>query len=340
MSRDFFQYIRQMNLSVRNISAQIISGPSCGTRALWQADTLVYSEGSEKVWLEVSKQLSDIRGPKIIDIGCNSVFCETLSDTPKLIICGCGHVSIPVITMAKMLGFQVTAIDDRPVFCDHARTALADEVICDNFSNALTEVSDSQNNYYVIVTRGHRYDLECLKQIIPRAHTYVGMIGSRARVAKIKTELLSEGYLQSDIDAVHMPIGLKIKAETPEEIAVSIIAEIIQIKNETYASYHYSKEMLKALAEKSPEYRQALATIVSRRGSAPRSAGTKMLILETGQTIGTVGGGCAEAAILQKALYCIRHQTPTLVHVDMSGQNAEEDGMVCGGVIDVFIDLL
>ena len=340
MSRDFFQYIRQLNLSVQNISAQIISGPSCGARALWQAGTLVFCDGPKDIWQKVSSQLSDIHGPKIIAIGDTSVFCETLSDTPKLIICGCGHVSVPVIMMVKMLGFHVTAIDDRPTFCDHARAVQADEVICDNFTDALSKIRGSQNNYYVIVTRGHRYDLECLKNILPRAHTYVGMIGSRARVAKIKTELLDNGYNKEAVESVHMPIGLKIKAETPEEIAVSIIAEIIQVKNETYASYHYSKEMLKALTDEACECRQALATIVSRRGSAPRSAGTKMLVLENGQTIGTVGGGCAEAAILQKALYCIRHQTRTLVHIDMTGQNAEADGMVCGGVIDVFIDLI
>lgn len=342
-SREFFQYISQMNLSVQNISAQIISGPSSGAKALWQSGQCVFcddADGLDRIWSKVSTHLLDIHGPEILDIHGTHIFCETLSDIPKLIICGCGHVSIPVITMAKMLGFSVTAIDDRPIFCDHARLAQADCVICDNFSDALASVKDSQNNYYVIVTRGHRYDIECLKQIIPRPHTYVGMIGSRGRVAKIKTELLENGYNETDIEAVHMPIGLKIKAETPEEIAVSIIAQIIQIKNETYASYHYSKEMLKSLTCDTLSLKQALATIVCRHGSAPRSAGTKMLVMENGQTSGTIGGGCAEAAILQKALYCIHHQRRDLVHVDMSGQTAGEEGMACGGVIDVFIDLI
>lgn len=334
----FFKHISEMNKTLHNVSLMVISGPNCGEKALWSDAGYIYTSKDLPLWECLASSLSEVNGPILKDCDGNTIFCEALSSPPNMIICGCGHVSLPIITIGKLLGFHVTAIDDRPQFCDNARRACADRVICDNFADGLKQVPEDKNNYFIIVTRGHRYDIECLETLIHRAHTYIGMMGSKVRIKAVKETLISKGIDEALLDTVHMPIGLKIKAETPEEIAVSITSEIIQVKNEAYATYSYSKEMLKALLEPSDQGGCALVTILRRRGSAPRSTGTKMLVLESGRIVGTIGGGCAEAAVFQKALRCIRENKTEIVHVDMTGREAEEEGMVCGGVIDVFIE--
>ena len=280
-----FKYIQNMNRSIHNVSLLITEGPYEGQRALWTNEGFIYQTAPLPLWSEISSKLQNISGPTLLQFENHRIFCETLGSTPHLIICGCGHVSMAIIALGKMLGFHVTAIDDRPSFCDHARKNLADEVICNNFEDALKSIPDDANNYFVIVTRGHRYDMSCLSILLNKPHTYIGMMGSKVRIRNLKQSMINEGYDQALLDQVHMPIGLAIKAETPEEIAVSILSEIIQIKNETYATYHYSKEMLLALTNEQPDCPYALTTILQRRGSAPRNAGTKMLVFENGQTI-------------------------------------------------------
>lgn len=334
----FFKKVSEINKKIHNVSLMIVDGIHCGEKALWTENGFIYMSSDLPVWQALEPELSQVKGPVLKTFDGYHIFCEALASQPNMIICGCGHVSMPIITIGKMLGFHVTAIDDRPAFCDNARRTGADHVICDNFSDALTQIPEDKNNYFIIVTRGHRYDMECLSSIINRSHTYIGMMGSKVRIRALKENMQAQGLSREQLDAVHMPIGLKIKAETPEEIAVSITSEIIQVKNEAHASYNYSKEMLAELLSPSEDCRCALVTILKRRGSAPRSAGTKMLVLESGKIIGTIGGGCAEASVFQKALLCIKANRTEIVHVDMTGRQAEEDGMVCGGVIDVFIE--
>ena len=267
------------------------------------------------------------------------VFRERIGRQPKLIICGAGHVSVPIIKMGKMLGFAVTVLEDRPKFADNARAAGADMVICESFEKALEGIHGDSDSWFVIVTRGHRYDTICLENILHKTYAYVGMMGSRRRVAIVKDQLEESGISRETLDAVHTPIGLKIGAETPEEIAVSVMAEIIQVKNSREKGGGYSGEMLEALV--SEEGRKKLAaTIVSRKGSAPRSVGTKMLIFEDGTTVDTIGGGCVESEIMQKALLMMRAGEPRfqVCRVDMTADAAEDEGMVCGGVVEVMME--
>lgn len=276
--------------------------------------------------------------PAIRSLGEQEIFIEKLGGSKRLVICGAGHVSIALVRISKMIGFQVTVIDDRPTFCDHARAAGADEVICEPFAKVLRAMDDADAPYFVVVTRGHQYDVDCMHEILSKRHSYIGMMGSRVRVRHLKETLLEEGYDQPLIGSVHMPIGLSIGAQTPEEIAVSIIAEIIECRHKEKEDYHYSREMLKALC--SPEENiknKALATIIVKKGCGPRHAGTKMIIMADGRLIGTIGGGCAEAAIIQKARYCMQQSICAREHVDMTGAEAAENGLVCGGVMDVFI---
>jgi xanthine dehydrogenase accessory factor len=241
------------------------------------------------------------------------------------------------------------------LFADNARRANADNVICDSFQHAMNSIEGSNDTYFVIVTRGHRYDIECLRMAVKKPHAYVGMMGSRRRVHLVKEQLKAEGISEEILDKVHTPIGLDIGAETPEEIAVSIIAEIIKEKNNDRRSIVYSKEIIPYITGADKSHGSAvLCTIVYKRGSAPRESGTKMVILEDGTTVGTIGGGCAESDVIQKGLYMLRaeqRETLTkseaslaqqrrteLITVNMTTDEAEEAGMVCGGTIMVFME--
>ena len=283
---------------------------------------------------------TDRRLPSVLEFDFGKVFAEKVGGGQQMIICGAGHVSIALLRMARMVGFHVTVIDDRPAFCNKAREAGADEVICEPFSQALEAIDDRNEPYFVIVTRGHQYDVDCMHAILGKRHSYIGMMGSRVRVKNLKAGLLEEGYDQMLLDSVHMPIGLKIGAATPEEIAVSIIAEMIQCRRSCTEDYCYSSDMQKMLAHPAEDIKRALATIIVKKGCGPREAGTKMVVLEDGRIIGTIGGGCAEAEAITKARYCMREGVSALEHVDMTGREAAENGLVCGGIMDIWIQPL
>ena len=271
------------------------------------------------------------------------IFRERIGVRKKLYICGGGHVSMPIIRIGKMIGFSVTVLEDRPKFADNARAAGADQVLCEPFGDGLGRIPGDEDSWFVIVTRGHRYDTECLECILRKRHAYVGMMGSRRRVAIVKDQLHQKGVSRELLDSVHTPIGLKIGAETPEEIAVSIMAEIIQEKNKNRRRGGFTREILKAVLDASEaETKKVLATIAARKGSAPREAGTKMLVYRDGRCVGTIGGGCLEADIFQKALRMMteEHPSPVLYHADMTGRDAEDEGMVCGGLVDVLLEPL
>lgn len=154
--------------------------------------------------------------------------------TPKrLVLLGGGHVARPTAHLAAMVGFRVTVIDDRAEFADRNRFPEAAEVrVVPDFDRALSDVPVDGNTYIVIVTRGHLHDRTVLIQALRTPAAYVGMIGSRRKRDAIFGALLKQGFGQADIDRVYSPIGLNIGAETPEEIAVSIVAELIRIRAE------------------------------------------------------------------------------------------------------------
>lgn len=267
----------------------------------------------------------------------------------KMIVCGAGHVSMPIIRMGKMLGFHVTVLEDRPLYADHAREAGADTVICDAFTTALELVKGGLDAYFIVVTRGHRYDLECLRSILYQESAYVGMMGSRVRSGEVRKTLIAEGFSKEIVERLHSPIGLPIGGETPEEIAVSVMAEIVQVreqirkqrKPDPHIPGEYTQEILEAvLAE--DERKRCLATIIMRKGSAPRSIGTKMVIFEDGICAGTIGGGCVEAEVVQEALHMLRQaeKERRILHINMLPEQAEEEGMVCGGLVDIALELI
>ncbi|NLG03188.1 MAG: xanthine dehydrogenase [Clostridia bacterium] len=265
----------------------------------------------------------------------------------KLVICGGGHVSSALLRASSHMGFERYVIEDRPSFAAKVKADGAETVICEAFEQALNQIESDEDTYFVIVTRGHRYDLDCLKKILKKPYAYVGMMGSRVRVKEAKQVLWQEGFDPALLEGLHAPIGLAIGAEMPEEIAISILAQLIQVRAEKMKERGQSKiiegmtkELLEA-ALQNDERRKMMATIVSRRGSAPRKAGAKMLIYEDGMTVGTIGGGCMEAKVIHEAVLAMhQNEMERQVVIEMLPEEAENEGMVCGGVIEVNIERL
>lgn len=149
----------------------------------------------------------------------------------QLIICGGGHVGQAVAKAARLLDFNVTVIDDRTEFA--SRDKFPDpkiDLIAEDFIAGLKSLKITPASHLVIVTRGHRHDEICLRQVIDQPARYIGMIGSRRRTTTIRQRLLKEGIPPDLLHRVHSPIGLDIGAQTPEEIAFAIMAEIVLVR--------------------------------------------------------------------------------------------------------------
>ncbi|MDF2472364.1 MAG: hypothetical protein K0R21_146 [Anaerocolumna sp.] len=337
----FYTAIQSLDKHKTNIAITVVSGIFAGEHLLLSDGVKVYESKDSIDWEPITRQIPQLKKSQTITINNEKVFYEFIQQSYQVVVCGAGHISMPIIKMCRMLNLPVTVIDDRPFFADNARREEADKVICEPFLQALSQINGDTGTFFVIVTRGHRYDQVCLEHIIDKENAYIGMIGSKLRVKKVLEYLVDKGISKEKLDQVYTPIGLKIGAETPAEIAVAIMAQIIDVKNKNIGSDGYTEEILEGIInDNAHNIPKALVTIVSRKGSAPREVGTKMVILADGTMVGTIGGGCVEADIRQVALDCIRNQECRLVENDMTGINAEEEGMVCGGIIELFVEYI
>ena len=158
------------------------------------------------------------------------VFVEPVVSDPVLYIFGAGHVSRQTVPCACRVGFQVVVIDDRPDFADTVHFPDARDVYHLPFEGVMDRLPVHGLSYLVIVTRGHMHDKNVLAQALKTKAAYIGMIGSTRKRDIIYKKLLEEGFTQKDLSRVHSPIGLDIGAETPEEIAISIVAELIKVR--------------------------------------------------------------------------------------------------------------
>ncbi len=158
---------------------------------------------------------------------------EPVASRDNLILFGAGHVSQSVARLACTVGFRITVVDDRPEFANRQRFGCADEILVpEGFTQAFETLAVDRSSYIVIVTRGHVHDHTVLAQALKTNAGYIGMIGSKRKRDAIYAALLAANCPRADIERVHSPIGLEIKAETPEEIAVSIVAELIAVRAE------------------------------------------------------------------------------------------------------------
>lgn len=210
--------IRRVDAGLRGMLLRDLSSGS--VRLLDEAQTV------EHLGEEGAKRLFG-RQPVRLD---GDSFHEAVRPHEKLVVFGAGHVSMPITEFASRLAFEVTVVDDREEFANRERFPWADRVVCRDFDQALDEIEVDDATYVVLVTRGHTWDTVCLRRVLPHQTRYIGMIGSKSRVGRLLDNLEAEGFLRADLDRVHTPIGLPIGAETPDEIAISILAEIVAVR--------------------------------------------------------------------------------------------------------------
>jgi xanthine dehydrogenase accessory factor len=159
------------------------------------------------------------------------VFFEVMPAPPKLIVVGAGHIAVPLVQIAKVLDFHVTVIDDRLLYANRERFPQADEVLVGDMARMLKEMTITSSCYIVLITRGHAYDEPCLREIMHSQAKYIGMIGSRRRIKACFQRFRDEEKIAEEvIERVYAPIGLDIATETPPEIALSILAEVIKVR--------------------------------------------------------------------------------------------------------------
>lgn len=295
---------------------------------------------------EIREQVLHGRSASLTLEAEGTIYVRSFRPEERLILLGGGHISQPLCRYGADLGFSVTVADDRPSFANQARFPEAVEVLCDSFSNTLRRLQIQKTDYVAVITRGHRYDADCLRIILngqlPR---YLGMIGSKRRVLGLFQLLESEGFSPAVLQTVHAPIGLPINALTPKEIAVSITAELIQCRRQD--TNRRSREtalvtedadlpLLEFLAcDQTPK---VLMTVYETSGSTPVKSGAMMAVNRDLQTAGSIGGGCSEHAVLQEARRLIGTGGRRCVNVDMSNDVAGDEGMVCGGQMKVLLE--
>lgn len=206
-----------------------IGGGCYENDAFWKAREAITNRKPQLVHYELDDDFAQETG--LICGGQMSVYIEPIEPSPELYVIGAGHVGYHLATMAQEVGFAVHVVDDREKFASRERFPNATEVVTEDIPAWLERTKLPAHAYVVIVTRGHTNDLDALRALAPRDLRYVGLIGSRAKVARISDQLLSEGMAPEVLKQVHAPIGLEIGAVTPQEIAVSILAELIAVKH-------------------------------------------------------------------------------------------------------------
>jgi xanthine dehydrogenase accessory factor len=163
--------------------------------------------------------------------GTVELYLEVRRAVQELVVVGAGHIAQPMAHLGALLGYRVTVLDDRPDFATRERFPDAERLVRTDFSDPFADVAIHDRSHLLLVTRGHKYDYECLLRAL-RADpppAYIGMIGSRRRVRATYVQLLDEGIDRALLDRIHAPVGLDIGAETPEEIAVAVAAELVML---------------------------------------------------------------------------------------------------------------
>lgn len=248
-----------------------------------------------------------------------------------------------VVRLAVMLGLPVTGLEERPEYADALRRAGAENVLCGPYAENLTRVEGSAETYFVVATRAHSFDVECLTEIYRKRFAYVGMLGSRSRSALVRRQLIEAGAAPEKAESLHAPIGLAIKAQTAQEIALSILAEIVEVKNGRQQTEGFPPALLNALDACTGQGKApVLVTIVSRHGSTPREVGAKMLVLPDGRSVGSVGGGIMEYRVQQLASKMQAGEAAPCQLAEYSASAKEDDAALaaCGGSMNVFLQLL
>jgi xanthine dehydrogenase accessory factor len=209
----------------------------CAPEADAMGRRIVQALGGERVLSNAGPAIPVPMAPErkptqLVQSGGFEIFTQRWDPTPALVIIGAGHIAEPLEALGRLAGFATTVVDDRRLFANRQRFPHAAEVLCAPILEAVRKLPLTPHTYVVLVTRGHVLDMDALKVLIERNEqvAYVGMIGSARRVRAVFELLEAQGFTRDRFRHVHAPIGLSIGAETPAEIAVSIMAEMIAVR--------------------------------------------------------------------------------------------------------------
>jgi xanthine dehydrogenase accessory factor len=184
--------------------------------------------------IQVSHNLNDLEQEDtgMVCGGVMEFFIEPLNLQSHVYIFGGGHVALPLANFAQHVGFTYSIIEDREQFASSERFPEAKEIIIEQPGIAAANIKYKPSDFVVIVTRSHEHDYLIAKSILDKSVRYMGLIGSKSKIKQIFTKLRQDGFSNAQLNTIHTPIGLEINAQTPEEIAISIVAELIKIKNQ------------------------------------------------------------------------------------------------------------
>jgi xanthine dehydrogenase accessory factor len=202
-------------------------GGGCVEAEVWAAAQDAMREETSRL---LSFDLTDdesVADTGLICGGKLDIYVEPVLPVPRVVIFGAGHISTHVSRVATVAGFRSWIVDDRPIYANATRFPEAEHIFDESFEAAFSQIRPEANTYLVIVTRGHNQDEDVLRWAVGTDARYIGMIGSKRKVATIFRKLETEGVSKERLAAVHAPIGLDIGAVVPEEIAVAIVAEMI-----------------------------------------------------------------------------------------------------------------
>src|SRR5256885_1848402 len=211
-------------------------GGGCVEADVWAAAKEVMErESPRKMVFNLNNEASYDNG--LICGGTVEIFIEPILPQPVVYLFGGGHVSMSIATTASAAGFAVSIVDDREAFANSQRFPMAQEVFA-SYENAFAKIQPNASSYLVIVTRGHKEDMRVLAWAVRTSARYIGMIGSKRKVLSVYKALEQEGYRSEEFERVYAPMGVEIGALSPEEIAVSIVAELIAVRRNAESAAH------------------------------------------------------------------------------------------------------
>jgi xanthine dehydrogenase accessory factor len=221
-------------------------GGGCVEAEVWQQARKVIESGKPAL-LSYQLTAEDAENEGLICGGSVDIFIEPIMSDPRLVILGAGHLGRATASLAKEIGFEVIVVDDRDSFANTERFPEADEVIVAPFSQALDDVEVNDNTFILVVTRGHQYDQQATETSIKTSARYVGLVGSRRKIKIIVEALLEKSIPPEAFAKLYAPIGIDIGSETPEEIAVSVVAELIAVRKGVHQRSGKQNFILKSL---------------------------------------------------------------------------------------------
>jgi len=221
-------------------------GGGCVEAEVWSKAQEVIKSGRAS-FVSFTMTEKDAEQDGLICGGTVEIFIEPILSDPKLIILGAGHLGQAIARLAGPVGFEVTVLDDRDSFASRERFPDADVLVIDSFDRPLDQLKIHGNSFILVVTRGHRHDQLATEGALRTNARYIGLVGSRRKIKIIVEKLLEKGVSPGSLRRVYAPIGLDIGSETPEEIAVSVMAELIALRKERHQRSEKQKFVLALL---------------------------------------------------------------------------------------------